>query len=107
MQDIATIDLATVEQQDLNGFLLHCIAHYKDSEYTNTILQQCIKEDFVKQTKEIQALAKKDIVQDFQNFLWENGVFVLIDRGTIGDNIQEQVLNAKEEHKWTLQEIEH
>ena len=36
--DIAIIDPATVEQQDLNGFLLYYIAHYKDSEYTDTML---------------------------------------------------------------------
>ena len=36
--DIAIIDPATVEQQDLNGFLLHRMAHYKDSEYTDTML---------------------------------------------------------------------
>jgi len=29
-----------------------------------------------------------------------------MDGGTIRDNIQEQVINAKEEHKWTPQEIE-
>jgi hypothetical protein len=34
-------------------------------------------------------------------------VFVPIDGGNIRDNIQEHVINAKEEHKWTLQEIEH
>ena len=33
-------------------------------------------------------------------------MFIPIDRGgTIRDNIQEQVLNAEEEHKWTPQEI--
>ena len=39
---------------------------------------------------------------DFRNFLQENGVFVPKNRGAIKDNIQEQVINAKEEHKWTL-----
>ena len=38
-------------------------------------------------------------MQDFHNFLRENRVFIPIDRGTIKDNIQEQVLNAKEEYK--------
>ena len=61
-----------------------------------------MKEDFVGWIKEIQAPANKDIVQDFRNFLWENGVFVPMDRGAIGDNIQEQVINAKEEHEQTL-----
>jgi len=28
-----------------------------------------------------------------------------MDRGTIRDNIQEQVINVKKEHKWTPQEI--
>ena len=45
-------------------------------------------------------------MRDFRNFLWENGVFVPKDGGAIGDNIQEQVINAEEEHKWTPQEIE-
>ena len=34
-------------------------------------------------------------------------MFVPINRGNIGDNIQEQILNAKEEHKWTPQKIKH
>ena len=34
-------------------------------------------------------------------------MFVPIDGGNIGDNIQEHIINAKEEHEWTLQEIEH
>ena len=46
-------------------------------------------------------------MQDFRNFLRENGVFVPMDGGNIGNNIQEHVINAKEEHKWTPQEIEH
>jgi len=41
-------NLANAEQQDLNGFLLHCMAHYKDSEYNNTMLWYYIKEDFVR-----------------------------------------------------------
>ena len=32
------INLINIKQQDLNGFLLHHIAHYKDSEYDDTIL---------------------------------------------------------------------
>ena len=45
---------------------------------------------------------KKYIVQDFHNFLQENGVFILKDGGVIKDNIQKQIIDAKEEHKWTL-----
>ena len=57
-------------------------------------------------TANTQALSNINIVRNFQDFLRENGVFVPINGGNIGDNIQEQVLNAKEEHKWTPQEIE-
>ena len=39
---------------------------------------------------------------DFRNFLREYKVFVPIDGGTIRDNIQGQVINIKEEYKWTL-----
>lgn len=81
--------------------------HYKDSEYNDTVLWYCMKEDFVGWTKETWALAKKTIVRDFRNFLRENGVFVPMDGGIIGDNIQEHIINAKEEHEWTLQEIKH
>ena len=77
------------------------MAHYKDSKYDDTALQEYIREDFVKWIKETQAPIKKDIVRDFRNFLQENGVFIPINGGNIGDNIQEQILNAKEEHKWT------
>ena len=96
------INPITAKQQDLNGFLLYCMAHYKDSEYNNIMLQYCIKEDFIRWTKEIQAFANKDIIWDFHNFLQENGVFISIDGGIIRDNIQKQVINAKEEHKQTL-----
>ena len=78
------------------------MVYYKDSEYDDTMLQYYTKEDFVKQIKEIQTPIKKDIIQDFRNFLWEYRVFIPIDRGVIGDNIQEYVINVKEEHKQTL-----
>ena len=81
------------------------MAHYKDSEYDDTALWEYIREDFVRWIKETWAPIKKDIVRDFRNFLRENGVFVPINGGNIGDNIQEQILDAKEEHKWTPQEI--
>ena len=34
----AIIDFTKAKPQDLNGFLLHRIAHYKDSKYDNTML---------------------------------------------------------------------
>jgi hypothetical protein len=46
------INPTNAEQQDLNGFLLHRIAHYKDSKYDNTALWECIREDFIGWTKE-------------------------------------------------------
>ena len=101
-QKKAIINFANANKQDLNGFLLYCIAHYKDNKYNNTALWECMKEDFIKQIKETQAPINKDIVRDFCNFLQENGVFVPKDRGVIGDNIQEQVINVEKEHKWTL-----
>ena len=56
------INPTTAEQQDLNGFLLYYIAHYKDRKYEDTILQYYIKEDFIRWIKEIQALLKKVII---------------------------------------------
>ena len=87
IQDIAIINSENVNKQDLNGFLLYRITHYKDSEYDDTALWEYIREDFIKQIKEIQAPAKKDIIQDFYNFLQENGVFIPKNGGTIKDNI--------------------
>ena len=78
------------------------MAHYKDSKYNNIVLQYCIKEDFVGQIKETQVPVNKDIIQDFCNFLREYRVFVPIDGGVIGDNIQEYIIDIKKEHKWTL-----
>jgi hypothetical protein len=49
----AIINLVNAKQQDLNGFLLYCIVHYKNCEYDDTILWYYIKEDFVKWIKEI------------------------------------------------------
>ena len=87
IQDTAIINLENINKQDLNGFLLYHIAHYKDSKYNNTALLECIREDFIKQIKEIQALIRKDIVQDFYNFLQENRVFIPKNRGIIKNNI--------------------
>ena len=87
IQDTAIINPENVNEQDLNRFLLYYITHYKDSKYNNTALQEYIKEDFIKQIKEIQAPINKDIIQDFRNFLQENGVFIPKDRGAIRDNI--------------------
>ena len=78
------------------------MAHYKDSKYDDTALWECIREDFVRWIKEIWAPVNKDIVWDFRDFLREYGVFVPMDGGVIGDNIQEHIINVKEEHKWTL-----
>ncbi len=78
------------------------MAYYKASEYDDIMLQYYIKEDFVGWIKEIQVPVNKDIIQDFCNFLWEYGVFVPIDGGVIRDNIQEHVIDAKEEYKWIL-----
>ena len=69
IQKKAIINFTNANKQDLNGFLLYCIAYYKDSEYNDIALQECIKEDFVGQIKETQAPINKDIVQDFCNFL--------------------------------------
>ena len=102
IQNKAIINPINAEQQDLNRFLLYYIVYYKDSEYNNTILQYYIKEDFVRQIKEIQVPINKDIVQNFRNFLQEYRVFVPIDRGVIRDNIQEYIINVKEEYKQTL-----
>ena len=101
----AIIDFAKAKPQDLNGFLLHRIAHYKDSKYENTILWYCMKEDFIRWTKKTWTLIKREIVRNFYNFLQENRVFIPINRGIIRENIQEYIINAKEEHKWNLQEI--
>ena len=83
----AIIDFINANKQDLNGFLLHRMAHYKDSKYNDTALWECMKEDFIKQIKEIWTPINKDIVQDFHNFLQKNGVFIPKNRGAIGDNI--------------------
>ena len=56
------INSINTKQQDLNGFLVYRIVYYIDSEYKDSILQYCIKKDFVGQIKEIQALIKKNII---------------------------------------------
>jgi len=56
------INPANAKQKDLNGFLLYHIVHYTDSEYNNTMLWYCIKEDFIGWIKETWALANKLII---------------------------------------------
>jgi hypothetical protein len=41
-------DPVNAKQQDLNGFLLHHMAYYKDSEYNDTMLWYCVREDFIR-----------------------------------------------------------
>ena len=48
IQNKAIINFIKAKPQDLNRFLLHYIAHYKDSKYNNIILWKCIREDFIK-----------------------------------------------------------
>ena len=62
IQNTAIINLENVNKQDLNGFLLHRIAHYKDNKYDDTALKEYIREDFIKWIKKTQAPVKKDIV---------------------------------------------
>ena len=38
-------------------------------------------------------------MQNFYNFLQKNRVFIPKNGGTIGDNIQEQVINVEEKYK--------
>jgi predicted Ser/Thr protein kinase len=85
--DTAIINSENANERDLNGFLLHRMAYYKDSEYNDTVLWEYIREDFIEWIKKTWAPINKDIVWDFRNFLWENGVFVPINGGNIGDNI--------------------
>ena len=107
IQNRAIINFANTEQKNLNGFLLHRMAHYKVSEYDDTMLWYYIKEDFVRQIKETQVPINKDIIWDFRNFLQEYGVFVPINGGVIKNNIQKHVINTKKKHEWTPQEIKH
>jgi hypothetical protein len=58
----AIINFINAKQQDLNGFLLYCMAHYKDREYDDTMLWYYIKEDFVRWIKEIWVPVNKDII---------------------------------------------
>jgi len=48
MWDRAIINFINAEQQDLNRFLLYCIAHYKDNKDNNIMLWYYIKEDFIR-----------------------------------------------------------
>ena len=105
--DEFTINITTCTAKQVNGFLLHRILFYRSRYYADSQLWEYFREDFVGWTVDTWALGNTYIIRDFQDFLREKGVFVPIDGGNIGDNIQKQVLNAKEEHKWTLQEIEH
>ena len=47
------INPINTKQQDLNGFLVYYIVYYIDSKYKDLMLQYYIKEDFIKQIKEI------------------------------------------------------
>ena len=56
------LNFANAKLQDLNGFLLHRIAHYKDSEYNDSILWYYIREDFIGWIKETWTPIEKEIV---------------------------------------------
>ena len=69
IQDIAIINPENINKQDLNRFLLYRIVYYKNSKYDDTALQEYIREDFIRQIKEIWASVRKDIMRDFCDFL--------------------------------------
>ena len=48
IQDKDIFNFANAKLQNLNRFLLHRIAHYKDSKYNDSILQYYVREDFIK-----------------------------------------------------------
>ena len=56
------IDPINTKQQDLDRFLVYYIVYYTDSKYKDLMLQYYIKEDFIEQIKETQALIKKNII---------------------------------------------
>ena len=97
--DEFTINTTTCTAKQVNGFLLHRILFYRSRYYADEQLWEYFREDFVGWTADTWALGNIYIIQNFRDFLQEKGVFVPIDGGNIGDNIQKQVLNAKEEHK--------
>ena len=105
--DEFTINTTTYTIKQVNGFLLYRILFYRSRYYADSQLWEYFREDFMGWTANTWALGNIYIIWDFRDFLCEKGVFVPIDGGNIRNNIQKQVLNAKEEHKWTLQEIEH
>ena len=47
IQDKDILNFVNAKPQDLNEFLLHYIAHYKDSKYNNSILWYYIRENFI------------------------------------------------------------
>jgi len=103
----STFNTITYTAKQVNSFLLHHILFYQSRYYADIQLWEYFREDFIGWTVNTWALSNINIIRDFRDFLRENRVFIPIDGGIIGDNIQEQVLNAKEEHEWTLQEIKH
>lgn len=100
-----SINLDRCQESDVNGYILYNIAFYDIRGYHDTELWEVFKEDFDGWTIEIWDKANTKIRRDFRNFLRHNGVFVNKNGKSIAIAIQE-VLDDKQEPKWTEKDIE-
>ena len=94
--DEFTINIITYTAKQVNSFLLYNILFYQDSYYANLQLWEYFREDFAGWTADTWALRNANIVQDFRDFLYRNGVYVTKNGNPIISNIQAVITSIEE-----------
>ena len=103
-QDKFAVNITTYTIKQVNGFLLYYILFYQDRYYTNLQLWKYFREDFIGWTADTWALSNVNIIQDFQDFLCRNRVYITKNSNLIISNIQAVIIGI-EELVWTEAKI--
>jgi len=85
--DEFTFDITTCTIKQVNSFLLHHIIFYRNRHWADLQLWEYFREDFVGWTADTWALGNVNIVWDFRDFLYRNGVYIVENGNPIASNI--------------------
>ena len=101
--DISNLESHT--QPQLNKYIMSCIVAYARRKYRDEALWEAFGEDFRGWTKEIFEKASDKAIRDLRDHLRNNGVFVFKQRFVSISGELTKVLQERNPHKWTPDEI--
>jgi hypothetical protein len=93
--DEFAFNITTCTIKQVNSFLLHHIIFYQNRHYANSQLWEYFREDFAGWTTDTWVLGNANIVQDFQDFLRRNRVYIIENGNPIASNIQAVIISIE------------